>query len=135
MEMGLEFGVRGTIPPRERELATMRVGWLTGAPFEWGEHLPYAKKFGLTDADIERVTQGADAPGWTEHDGAIVRAVEEMMRDYYISDATWAILAKSWTEPQLMELPGLVGHYLMTSIIQNTMRFALLPGNPGLSRR
>jgi 4-carboxymuconolactone decarboxylase len=135
IEMGLEFGVRGKIPPRERELATMRVAWLSGAPFEWGEHLGAAKRFGLSDEEIERITVGADAPGWTEHDGAIVRAVEELMSDYAISDATWAILAKSWTEPQLMELPGLVGHYVMTAMMQNTMRFDLLPGNPGLRRR
>jgi alkylhydroperoxidase family enzyme len=135
MQMGIEFGARGTIPARERELATLRVGWLTGAPFEWGAHVPTAKRFGVTDEEVERVTAGADAPGWSEHDRAILHAVEELMDDYAISDATWDILAKSWTEPQLMEMPGLVGHYVMTAMIQNTMRFDLLEGNTGLGRR
>lgn len=135
MQLGLEMGAKGKIPPRERELAILRVAWLTGAPFEWGEHLPYGKKHGLSDDDVERVTFGSDAVGWTEHDRAIVRAVEELMDDYAISTDTWDILAKSWTEPQLIELPGLVGHYLMTALIYNTLRFELLEGNTGLRRR
>lgn len=64
-----------------------------------------------------------------------MRAVEELMGDHAISDATWEILAKSWTEPQLMELPGLVGHYLMTAMIYNTLRIELLEGHCGLRRR
>lgn len=135
MQLGVALGANGSIPPRERELAVLRVSWLTRAPFEWGEHLAQGKKAGLSDEEIERVTQGSDATGWSEHDRAIVRAVEEMMGDYAISTETWTILAKSWSEPQLMELPGLVGHYIMGALIHNSIRFDLLEGNIGLRRR
>lgn len=135
MQLALELGTKGHLPPRERQLATLRVAWLCRAPFEWGEHLPYGKKFGLTDADIERIILGSDAEGWDEHDRAIVRAVEELVGDYAISTPTWETLAKRWTEQQLMELPGLVGHYLATALMQNTLRFDFLEGNTGLNRR
>ena len=135
MQSGNALGRNGCIPARERELAILRVSWLSRAPFEWGEHLVHGKKSGLSDEDVERVTQGSDAEGWTDHDRAIVRAVEELMGDHAISDEIWNELAKSWTEPQLMELPGLVGHYLMTAFIYNTLRIDLLDGNVGLRRR
>jgi 4-carboxymuconolactone decarboxylase len=135
MELGIALGANGLLPPRERELATLRVGWLAGAPFEWGEHVPAAKRHGVTDEEIERLTIGSDADGWSEHDRAVIRATEELMRGYAISDETWAVLAKSWTEQQLMELPGLVGHYAMTAMMQNAVRFNLLDGNVGLRRR
>jgi len=133
--LGNELGRNGCIPPRERELAVLRVAWLSRTPYEWGQHLVYAKQAGLTDEDVERVTQGSDAPGWSELDRAIVRAVEELMGDYAMSDETWEVLAKTWTEPQLMELPGLVGHYAMTAMVFNTMRYDLLEGNEGMAMR
>lgn len=135
LQFGNALGRNGCIPPRERELAVLRVAWLSRAPYEWGQHLVYAKEAGLTTEEVERITQGSDAVGWTETDRAIVRAVEELMGDYAMTDATWDVLAKSWTEPQLMELPGLVGHYAMTAMVFNTMRYDLLEGNTGLGRR
>jgi len=135
MQLGNEFGRNGCIPARERELAALRVAWLSQTPFKWGEHLVYGKQAGLSDADVERVTMGSDAPGWTEHDRAVVRAVEELMGDYAISNATWELLARRWSEPQLMELPGLVGQYVMAAMVFNTLRFELLEGNTGLRRR
>ncbi len=135
MQLGVELSRNGFIPSRERELAVLRVAWLSRAPFEWGEHVVYGKKSGLSDQDVERVTLGSDVPGWSEHDRAVMRAVEELMGDYAISNETWDILAKSWTEAQLMELPGVVGAYIMAALIYNTIRFDLLEGNSGLRRR
>jgi hypothetical protein len=57
------------------------------------------------------------------------------MADHAISTETWNILAATWSDQQLMELPGLVGHYLATALFQNSIRFELLEGNTGLRRR
>jgi hypothetical protein len=135
MQTSIEFGTKGYLSPRERELAVLRVAWLSRAPFEWGEHVVQASKCGISREEIERVTLGSDTPGWSEHDRAIIRAVEELMADYAVSTDTWTTLAKSWSDQQLMELPGLVGHYLATALFQNTIRFDLLEGNTGLRRR
>lgn len=132
MLMGVEFGRKGCLPPRERELAILRVGWLARAPYEWGEHVGYGREVGLSDEEIERVTHGSDAPGWGEHDRTILRAVEELLGDYAMSTETWQTLAKNWSEQQLMELLGVVGAYLMTALVYNSLRFELLPGNSGL---
>jgi 4-carboxymuconolactone decarboxylase len=135
MQLGLELNQRGAIPPREREMVILRTAWLVRSPFEWGEHVAYGRKLGLTAEEIERITQGSCAAGWSEHDRAILRAVEELMGDHAVSDPTWAILSKSWTEQQRIELPGLVGSYTLTAMLYNTLRFGLLPGNPGFKAR
>ncbi|TCM14610.1 alkylhydroperoxidase/carboxymuconolactone decarboxylase family protein YurZ [Novosphingobium sp. PhB165] len=135
LQLGNELGRGGCIPARERELAVLRVAWLSRTPYEWGQHLVYGKQAGLSDEEVERVTQGSDADGWDDFDRAVVRAVEELMGDYAIADATWEVLASRWSEPQLMELPGLVGQYVMAAMVFNTMRFDLLEGNTGLRRR
>ena len=78
---------KGALSPRERELAILRVDWLCGAPFEWGEHVDIAKRYGVSREEIERVTQGSSAPGWSEHERAILKGVEESLANYMISDA------------------------------------------------
>jgi alkylhydroperoxidase family enzyme len=135
MKLGLELNRKGKLPPREREMVILRTAWLVRSPFEWGEHVGYGKKLGLTGEEIERITHGSTAPGWSEHDRAVLRAVEELIGDYAVSDETWKILARSWNEQQLIELPGLVGSYTLTAMIYNTLRFGLLEGNDGFRTR
>jgi alkylhydroperoxidase family enzyme len=134
LEMGTAiFG--GKLPARERELAVLRIGWLLGAPYEWGEHVDIGQRYGVTKEEIERVIEGSGAAGWTEHEAAILRAIEEILANQTVSDATWATLAKTWDEVQLLEFPMMVGQYVCTAIVQNTLRIRLENGNPGLTYR
>lgn len=134
MEMGSAL-YNGRIPPRERELAILRCGWLQRAPYEWGEHVDIGQRYGVTKEEIQRITEGSAAPGWSEHEAAILKAVEEILTDLTVSDATWAVLAKTWDEQQLLEFPMMVGQYVCTALVQNTLRIRLENGNPGLTYR
>lgn len=134
LEMGTAI-FTGKLSARERELAVLRIGWLLRAPYEWGEHVKIGQRYGVTKEEIERLTVGSAAPGWSEHEGAILSAVEQMLSNLTVSDATWAILAKSWDEQQLLEFPMMVGQYVCTAIVQNTLRIRLEEGNTGLTLR
>ncbi len=133
MVLGLEIAAKGTIPPRERELAILRIAQLARAPFEWCEHVDIGKAFGVTPEEIERVIEGSSAPGWTEHEAALLRAIEELIADHCMSDATWDTLAKTYDEKQMLELPMLVGSYLMTALQQNSLK--IQPKGPGFDYR
>lgn len=122
MVLGIELAAKGTIPARERELAILRLALLARAPFEWCEHVDIGKMFGITPEEIERVIEGSAAPGWSEHEAALLRAVEEMVGDHCMSDQTWNTLAKTYSEQQMLEVPMLVGAYLMTAIQQNSLK-------------
>jgi 4-carboxymuconolactone decarboxylase len=125
----------GEIPPVERELAILRVAWLCGAPFEWGQHVGIAYRLGMSPETVERARQGSTAEGWNEHERAILTGVEELIEDKAVSDATWTTLAKTWDEAQLIEFPMLVGQYVATAYVQNTLRCRLEGCEEGLSRR
>ncbi len=127
---------QGYLSPRDRQLAILRVAWLCQAPYEWGEHVQVSKRVaGISSEDIERVTLGSAAPGWSDHERAILRAVEELHGDAMISDATWNTLAETLDERQLLELPALVGTYQTVAYMQNAVRFRLMEGNEGLMMR
>jgi len=132
---GLQLLGHGALPGRDRELAILRIGWLCRAPYEWGEHVLIAKKYGVTSVEIEAITTGSTAPGWSEHDRAILRAAEELHADATISDATWATLAARYDDRQLIELPVVIGQYQAVAYYQNALRISLHHDNPGLSAR
>lgn len=134
-DVGIELLGRGALAPRDRELAILRIGWLCQAPYEWGEHVLVAKKAGITSEEIERITQGSQARGWSAHDRALLCAAEELHRDAMISDATWATLAEQLDARQLIELPILIGQYQTVAYYQNALRLRLHGGNAGLKAR
>lgn len=134
IEMGIQM-FKGELSARERELVVLRVAWWCRAPFEWGEHVDIAKRCGVTSEEIERVKHGSSAPGWTEHERAMLRAVEELLGTQMISDTTWETLARTWTERQLMEFPMVVGQYFATALQQNSLRVRLANDNVGLRQR
>ena len=135
MQMGIMLAAKGALTPRERELAVLRQAWVSGSPYEWGEHVDIAKRCEISGEEIERITEGADAAGWSRHDAAILRGVDEMLSNYRISDESWAVLAESWGEQQLLEFPILVGVYAATAMQQNSIGAGLRANNPGLSHR
>ena len=135
LDFGARFLTETALPPRLREIAILRTGWLCGAPFEWGEHVIIGKEAGLMSEDIERITLGSSATGWNEIESAVLAAVEELHADAMISDETWAVLARHLDERQLIELPVLVGQYHKVAFIQNSLRFRTRECNPGLSAR
>jgi 4-carboxymuconolactone decarboxylase len=85
--------------------------------------------------EIDRVIQGSSATGWSDHDAAILRGVEELLSEYALSDETWGTLAANWSEQQLLEFPLLVGAYVGTAMQQNALRMRLAADNPGLVHR
>jgi alkylhydroperoxidase family enzyme len=134
LEMGTAI-FKGQLPARDRELAILRIGWLCRAPYEWGEHVDIGRRCGVTSEDVTRIIEGSAAAGWSVHDRAILRGVEELLDNQIITDATWATLAQSWNEPQLIEFLMMVGQYVATAFVQNSLRIRLASDNPGLTHR
>ena len=120
---------------RDRELAILRIGWLSRAPFEWGAHVKIAKRNGITSEEIERVIEGSRAPDWSKKDRAIVRAMEELHFDSMITDDTWADLQEFYNDKKLIELVILAGQYKTVAYYQNALRLPLPESNKGLLAR
>lgn len=133
--LSVQLMAKNTLSLRDRELAVLRTGWLCQAPYEWGEHVRIAKLVGITGEEIERVTAGSSAAGWSEHDRALLKAVEELHEGAMISDATWDALAATLDHAQLYELMIVVGQFTMVAYFQNACRFRLSAGNEGLRAR
>src|SRR5207253_5625086 len=93
-----------TLSPRERELLVLRVSAVRQAEYEWVQHVVQGGDAGLSPDEIARIATGPDAPGWSALDAAMLRAVDELIRDARVSNATWSGLAAELDVQQLMDL-------------------------------
>ena len=100
-----------SLDPRQRELLVLRVAARRGAEYEWEQHVFMARELGFSDNEIERIAEGSHAAEWTPLETAMLRAVDELIDDAFISDATWSALASELDRHQLMDLVFTVGAY------------------------
>ena len=122
---------RSKVPPRDRELAILRIGWLCRAEYEFGQHTRVGQRVGISKEEIERVTRGPEASGWTDFERNLLRAVDELHNDAFITDGTWEALALEYDERQLMDLVFTVAQYNLVSMVLNTLGVQLEPGVTG----
>jgi alkylhydroperoxidase family enzyme len=126
------LGPESTLSRRERELGILRIGVLRKSEYEFVQHRDFNLTDGpLSEEEIFRVVDGPDAPGWSEFDSALLRAVDEMHNDAIVSDATWSTLSDSWSTEQLMDFIVLVGQYWMVSTMLNSVGVQLEAGRRG----
>jgi 4-carboxymuconolactone decarboxylase len=122
---------KSTLPPRERELLILRIGWLCRAEYEWGQHVVIGKRAGLTDEEIDRIKEGPEAAGLSEFDATLLRAVDELRAQAFISDPVWSALSARYDAQQLLDLVFTVGQYNLVSMALNTLGVRLDEGIAG----
>jgi AhpD family alkylhydroperoxidase len=112
----------GRLPRQDTELLILRVAHNTGCEYEWGNHQRIGRRVGLTAEEIERVRDGAAAPGWSGRRSMLLGAADELHQAGEIGDPLWERLAGELDEVELIELCMLVGHYEMLAMTLNTLR-------------
>jgi alkylhydroperoxidase family enzyme len=100
-----------TLTPRQRELLVLRLATVRGSAYEWAQHAVLAGDVGFSPEEITRIAEGPDAPGWSPIEAAMVRAVDELVRDGLVAEGTWQVLAGELDTQQLMDLIFTVGAY------------------------
>ena len=132
----LPFGgyllVGGKLPAAERELMILRSAVRCRSSYEWGQHVRIALRLGMDRETIDRVAEGSDASGWSDHEAAVLRAVDELHDSSRISDTTWETLVREYDETQLIELTLLIGQYHMVAFALNSLGVQLDEGLEGL---
>ncbi len=118
---------KSTLPPRERELLILRVGWLCQAAYEWHHHVRIGKQSGLTDEEIDRIRRGPDAEGWDAFDRALLRAADELHGDAMITDDTWKLLSERYDDAQMLDVIFTVGNYNLVSMALNSLGVQIDP--------
>lgn len=112
---GKHFLMNNTLPTRVLEIIVLRVAVKARSLYEWHNHVGYGMNAGLTLEEIAAIRDYPEGGEWSEIEDAVIRAVDELMDENVVSDATWQRLSAQFDTRQLMDLVFTTGHYVMTS--------------------
>lgn len=112
----------GRLPRVDSELVILRVAHNCGSEYEWRHHERLGRLAGLSADEISRVRAGPDAPGWSPRQVLLLRAADALHADRDIADDLWSSLSAELSEPDLIELCLLIGHYEMLAMTLNALR-------------
>ena len=119
-----------SLPPRDREIVILRIGWLCQSGYEFGQHIIIGRDAGLNDGEIKAIAEGDSAQNWSEAEQSLIRATDELHADAFIGDATYAELQEHFDEKQILDVIFAVGQYNMVSMALNTTGVQLDDGIP-----
>lgn len=110
-----------SLSPRDREIAILRIAWNAQSAYEWGMHSMVARRVGMTDGDIAATTKQPGETGFSAHEQALMGAVDDIMSGWKIGDGNWAVLAKTYSDQNFVDVSLLVGEFLLVAITLNSL--------------
>lgn len=124
---------RSSLSVRDREILILRLAWLRKAEYEYYQHTILGLRAGLTEAELEQLRIGPGAADWSPEDAQLVLAVDELVADACISDATWDHLRKRFSQQQMMDLVFLVGCYEIVATTSKSFGITAEPDTGSLA--
>lgn len=121
---------KNKLAAREREIVALRTAWQIKSGYVWSRHLGYATNAGLTDEEREATKRDLGAHPWSAADAALIKASDELVNDFFISDGTWAELSSHFDEEQCIDVIFVAGHFCMLGAYLNTAGVPIDPDVP-----
>ena len=123
----------GNLSGRIRELVILRTAYRFNGRYEWAHHIELGERQGITSAETAALGGDLSAIQWDPFERAVLAAVDETADDGEVSDGTWATLAATLNQGDLVELLMLLAHYLMLSTVLRSLRVQLEPSAEALA--
>jgi alkylhydroperoxidase family enzyme len=113
---------KNSFSTRLRELAIMRIGWVTGSEYEWTQHWRVATTAGIPPEDILAVRDWRHSDRLTAADRAILAATDDVLQFGKIKDASWEECKKHVaTDAERVEMVVCIANWTMFSIILRSL--------------
>lgn len=120
----------GALDARLRELAIMRIGWLTACDYEWTQHWRVASRLGVPGEDLLGVRDWRNHAGFGPAERAVLAATDDVVRDGAVSATSWAACEREFNGDTtvLVELVTVIGAWRMVSSILQSLEVPLEEG-------
>jgi alkylhydroperoxidase family enzyme len=118
---------QGKLDSRLRELAIMRIGWLTGCEYEWAQHWRVAQGLGVSADDLVGVRDWRNHQDFGATEQAVLAATDDVVRDGVVSEQSWTACRQAFGSDQamLVELVTAIGAWRMVSSILQSLEVPL----------
>ncbi len=111
-----ELLFKGTLDPRLRELIIMRIGWSTGAEYEWTQHWRVARMLDIAESELLGVRDWRNDPQFGPAERAVLAATDDTVEFGAIGDDTWQACREVFDdEATLGEMVAAIGNWRLFS--------------------
>ena len=118
------------VPPRLSEFAILVTAKLWRAQYEWYAHVPQAERAGVKPATIRDLHAGRVPKSAPKDERAIYDFVQELYKSRRVSDKTYKRVNATLGDAGTVELVGILGYYVLISMVLNVFRMAPPAGEP-----
>jgi 4-carboxymuconolactone decarboxylase len=118
------------VPPRLSEFAILVTAKLWRAQYEWFAHVPQAERAGVTKETISDLHKGRVPKSLPEDERAIYDFIQELYKTRRVSDKNFKRVVAVLGEPATVEFVGILGYYVLISMILNVFRMSPPEGQP-----
>ena len=109
----------GRLAPELRELAIVRVGYLSGSLYEANQHGSLALSLGVPRNKLENMAC-ISPKGLSPVEGPAIGFVDELVRQAHPSDVALASVRKQLDDPEILELVMVTGQWMMAARLLET---------------
>jgi 4-carboxymuconolactone decarboxylase len=132
MLLGEYLRYRTVFPPKLSEMVILLTARHFSQQYEWFSHYPIAIKAGLSPQIADAIADGRRPSGLSSDEEIVYEFGTELLRNYSVSDATYARVVARFGEQGAIELVAVVGYYTFQAMVLNTGRTAVPADAPKL---
>ncbi len=114
---------------RLRELIIMRIGWRTGAMYEWTQHWHVSLRIGLTEEETLAVRDPDNATCLGPAERAVIAATDDVLDNGAVSEESWQACAEHLpNNEERLELVAAICNWNTFSILLKSLKIPLEDG-------
>jgi alkylhydroperoxidase family enzyme len=103
-----------TLPPNIRELAILRVGYISKSRYETFQHEALARHVGMGEGEIAAIEAGdAKASALNSAQSAALEFVDDMVANVRASDRTLEAVRRHLSDAEVVDLIAVTGFYML----------------------
>jgi 4-carboxymuconolactone decarboxylase len=108
------------LSPKLREIAILRVGYLSGSLYETYQHEALARHVGHGDAQIAAIKKGGSQPALNPIEQAVLDFTDDVVLNVRASDATLGNVKRHLSSQEIIDLILVIGLYMAISRLLET---------------
>jgi 4-carboxymuconolactone decarboxylase len=118
------------VPPRLSEFAILVTAKLWRAQYEWFAHVPQAERAGVKSQTIRDLHAGRVPKTAPKDERALYDFIQELYKTRRVSDKNYKRVNAILGEVATVEFVGILGYYVLISMVLNVFRMAPPAGEP-----
>ncbi len=129
-QLGGHCRFKTAVSPRLSEFAILVTAKLWRAQYEWYAHVPLAERAGVKTETIRALHKGQVPKSAPKDERALYDFIHELYKTRRVSDKTFHRVKDVLGDAATIELVGILGYYVLISMILNVFRMSPPEGEP-----